>query len=478
MHVKVGEMMIIILTVCVYALLTIRWSIRTFDAKSINQMIYHLVVPCDGTDDGVYKDLLKETVPGTLCFMVLFYLCVHYTPLKILYNYQVETMVITIVFTIIIALCIYEIPSYLFYALQKTNLYEKYYHDPQDVALEFTQKRNLIHIYLESVENTYLLRDLGGQEDHNYIEELGNLCKENLNFSHNDQIGGAKTIEGTEWTIGSMVAQESGIPLFIDFSKKYDHLTPYLPGCVSIGEILKKEGYHTELIQGSDAHFGCTSNFFKQHGDFEINDYESLKKSGRLPEDYLVFWGFEDKKLFEFAKEDLMKLSKKEQPFYLEMVTIDTHTPDGFVCEDCENQYDNQYANVISCQSKQVAHFVEWCQQQDWYENTTIVITGDHNSMSKKFFKKLDKNYIRTPYNCFINAAAKPKRSKNRDFSIFDFCPTILASMGVKIEGERLGLGTNLFSDKQTLMEKIGFRRLNNEVRKRSKYYQKKILGQ
>ena len=80
----------------------------------------------------------------------------HYTPLKILYHYQTETILVMIVFTVLVALYVYEIPSYLFQAVQKTNLYERYYHDPHEVQLEFSQKRNLIHIYLESVENTYL----------------------------------------------------------------------------------------------------------------------------------------------------------------------------------------------------------------------------------------------------------------------------------------------------------------------------------
>ena len=34
--------------------------------------------------------------------------------------------------------------------------------------------------------------------------------------------------------------------------------------------------------------------------------------------------------------------------------------------------------------------------------------------------------------------------------------PTILASMGVIIEGDRLGLGTNLFSGTPTIMEENG----------------------
>lgn len=478
MHKKVGGIMfmMIIFIICIYGLFTIRWSTRTFDVKSINEMIFHLVVPSDGTDGGVYKDLFKETVPGTLVICLIFYLFLQYTPLKILYQYQIETAIVIFTITVLIALLTYQIPSYLFFALQKTNLYDKYYHDPKDVRLEFTQNRNLIHIYLESVENTYLSHELGGQEDNNYIKELGNLCQENINFSNNDHIGGPRTIEGTQWTIGSMVAQEAGIPLFVDLTKKYNNQTPFLPGCVSIGEILKEQGYNTELLQGSDANFGCTSNFFKQHGDFKIADDIHLKQEGRLAQDYHVFWGYEDEKLFKFAREELTELSKSGQPFYLEVVTIDTHTPDGYVCSQCQSQYDNQYANVISCQSRQVADFIKWCQKQDWYENTTIVITGDHNSMSKKFFKKLDKGYIRTPYNCFINTVNKPTQCKNRNFSVLDFFPTILASIGVKIEGDRLGLGTNLFSDKKTLMEEIGFSQLNREVKKRSKFFNKKIL--
>ena len=228
---------------------------------------------------------------------------------------------------------------------------------------------------------------------------------------------------------------------------------------------------------GSDANFGCTSNFYKQHGNFKIEDTTSLKKEGRLPQDYHVFWGFEDKKVFEFAKEDLTEMAKSNQPFCMELVTIDTHTPDGYICDECKHEYDSQYANVISCQSRQVEAFVRWCQKQEWYENTTIVITGDHKSMSEKFFKHLDKSYLRTPYNCFINSAIEPLQPKNRKFAIFDFYPTILASLGVKIKGEHLGLGTNLFSDEKTLLEKYGVKKINSEVAKYSQFYRKILIN-
>ena len=70
-----------------------------------------------------------------------------------------------------------------------------------------------------------------------------------------------------------------------------------------------------------------------------------------------------------------------------------------------------------------------------------------------------------------------PKNNKNRSFSTMDMYPTILAAMGAKIEGDRLGLGTNLFSDKQTLMEELGFKTLDNELQKTSNYYNQKIIN-
>lgn len=96
--------------------------------------------------------------------------------------------------------------------------------------------------------------------------------------------------------------------------------------------------------------------------------------------------------------------------------------------------------------------------------------------MSEKFFTNIDKDYIRTPYNCIINSAVETENNKNRKFSTMDMYPTILAAMGAKIDGERLGLGTNLFSDKQTLMEEIGFEALNKEVQKTSDFYNTTIV--
>ena len=54
--------------------------------------------------------------------------------------------------------------------------------------------------------------------------------------------------------------------------------------------------------------------------------------------------------------------------------------------------------------------------------------------------------------------------------------PTILASIGANVEGDKLGLGTNLFGTHKTLSEEIGKDKLEKELLKSSKYYEKYIL--
>lgn len=58
-----------------------------------------------------------------------------------------------------------------------------------------------------------------------------------------------------------------------------------------------------------------------------------------------------------------------------------------------------------------------------------------------------------------------------------DMFPTTLAALNVKIAGDRLGLGTNLFSGRQTLSEMLGTEYLNNEILLRSPYYEKYFLN-
>ncbi len=180
----------------------------------------------------------------------------------------------------------------------------------------------------------------------------------------------------------------------------------------------------------------------------------------------------------------LSELSSGDQPFHFSMLTVDTHTP-GFPCALCPQDIEDPYLQTVACASRQLNDFIAWCQTQPFYENTTIVVTGDHCSMTRpesiysldvdRYDKHLGSTN-RLVYNAFINAAIEPVREKDRLFTTLDFFPSVLASIGAAIEGERLGLGTNLFSDTPTLAEEYGYEELFYELNCRSDFYDEQLL--
>ena len=272
-----------------------------------------------------------------------------------------------------------------------------------------------------------------------------------------------------------MVAQTSGVPLKVISFNAYHDYGDSLPGVYALGDVLKDNGYKNYLMLGSDASFGGRRDYFTTHGNYEIYDYLYALDNNWIDSDYYVWWGYEDKKLFEFAKKELTKISKQDEPFNFTLLTADTHFTDGYVDEDCEKNFDTKYPNAYHCSDYMINEFIKWIKKQSFYKDTTIVIAGDHLTMQGNVFD-LD-NYNRTIYNTFINSKVKTKNNKNRLFSSFDLYPTTLASLGVKIDGDKLGLGVNLFSDQKTILEEYGITYVNNEIKKKSFFYDNVLLG-
>lgn len=371
------------------------------------------------------------------------------------------------------------------------TLYENYYVAPEQTEIQFpAEKRNLVYIFLESVENTYADQESGGALDHNLIPELQQLAQENVSFSNTNQLGGIHSTVGTTWTTGALVGSTAGIhlqvPVEIDLNEYANYYETFLPGAYGLTDVLHANGYSQMFMCGSDASFGGRREYFTQHGVDQIYDLYSARADGLIDEDYFQWWGFEDAKLMEYAKEQITALSQGEQPFAFYMLTCDTHFVDGYICPDCprdengELLYEATYDNAIACSSKRVYEFVQWLLAQPFAENTTIVISGDHRTMDNNYMEEfVDEEYVRTQYNCFINSAVKPVNTQNRGIAPFDLFPSTLAAMGCRISGDKLALGTNLFSDQPTLMETLGsLEALNQELAYKSLFYEEEIAAE
>lgn len=463
----------IVFSLCVFLFFTEMWLFKTWEALSVDEILFHLKAPLAGTNSAMIVDYLKVyglAEAGVILGVLTLLFILRKKPIEFRF---------TLAFSLLAGLGLFgyalfdfteQVKLAAFLGQQevvegeepKEDFIAAHYVNPRSVSLVFPEeKRNLIYIYLESMELTYTDAASGGAFEQNVIPELTELALENECFNgDSEQLNGAIVYPGTEWTMGAIFGQSTGLPLKVagaanDLLSRYDS---FFDGLVGIGDILEKQDYHQVFLLGSDAVFGGREAFFGTHGSYDIRDHPYALENGLIPEGYHVFWGYEDMRLFDIAKQTLLELAEEETPFNLTMLTVDTHFPDGYVCELCGYEYDDdQYSNVMRCSSRQVAEFIAWIQEQDFYEDTAIVICGDHLTMDGDYCQNVPKEYRRKTYAAFINSSVEPADSSRvRQFSTLDMLPTTLASMGVSLGRQRMGLGTNLFSNVDTLTEELG----------------------
>lgn len=467
---------------------SLEWLWNVFGDISFSAVVYQLMSPIKGASEDILWNYIFSCVILSL-IAAIFLMCAYKLLLiwlkkgSVIYAWIFRILYIGAAigicgFLLVKAVIRAGIPEYMKEMTGTSFLYEDEYVDPNDVEILFPEnKRNLILIYLESMESTY-----AAMEDHNggsinYIPELTQLAMENVSFSDSDGLGGAGVYGNTGWTMAALLSSSTGVPFNLGIEgNSAGEYEDFLPGITGLGEILVSEGYTNYFMCGSDAAYGGRSAFMSQHGDHVIYDYNTAIMDGLIESDYYEFWGFEDEELYSYAQEKLTDIAASSEPFNFTILTVDTHHPNGYVCELCEDVHSQQYGNVISCASRQAYDFVLWIQNQEWYKDTLIVLVGDHLSMNMDFFTGIDSD-DRKIYNCFINTSRliADGENRNRKFSTMDMFPTIIAAMGATIEGERLGLGTNLFSGKATLAEQLPD--FKSELTKYSGYYTQNFIS-
>lgn len=411
---------IIILIVCIMLLLyySQKWFLTTWDSSiEFSTIVYQLLSPLKGTGKEVMQSYINcciyPSVFKTGIIVIIYCICRDFRR-KFIYCWKIKIgrkrisfytgcrlekalnyIVLTAVFGMMCffiwrQVALMGVIDYIEHISQRSTIFEEEYVDPKEVTISFPEKkRNLILIYLESMETTYASVEDGGGKMLNYIPELTELAQNNIYFSNDNDLGGASESSGTGWTMAALLASSTGVPYKLGISgNTADRYEKFLPGITSMGDILLDNGYQNYFMCGSDVSFAGRKDFYLQHGDYILIDINSLKEEGAISTEYNNgFWGIEDEKLFALAQEKLSDIGEQGEPFNFTLLTVDTHHPNGYVCDLCQDQYKEQFANVLACSSRQTAKFIEWIQEQEWYENTSIVVIGDHLSMKADFWK-------------------------------------------------------------------------------------------
>lgn len=449
----------------------ILWAFNTFPLMDASAVLLTLQKPFDDFAFSMIKQYLASTIPLSLIIAAILIIFLY----TIFNTIRKRLLFIALYFlsTIILLFHDLSISDYIHILNdepEKTSAYSHFfsenYVNPDSVIITPPQnKRNLILIYLESMETTYSDKRKGGNQEVNLIPEITNLAKENISFGkRNGNIGGGLDAMGSNHTFGSMYTRTLGIPYTIDDAK-----VPIMSHYNSLYKILNKNGYKQFFFQGNPGLYEDFKKFVEKQKIDEIYGPEEIINVLKLNVSDLIkkqgYKTIQDKDAFKFATKLLDSIP---EPFSLTFFTIDSHAPNGLYDPDCikvydENNKDELLKSCIRCASKELYTFISSIQKSSFYKNTSIIIFGDHLFMGTRLVKDFpNRKWI----DIFINAPKISAINENRTFSDIDMFPTILSSLNFKINGDKLGFGVNLFSDKKTLIEQIGLDSLNKEIKK------------
>ena len=502
---KLSNILLILLINIIFVLIFLtNYENQEFSDITFEQLLFTLVTS-EGTSTGVVLDgfiyvALRLFVVNIVIFILylvykrvfkdkITYLRIDFGKRKL--SFRLLPVHFIIKFILVLMFAIWSI-NYAYYGFgideylntKKSNFIRDNYVDVRSVTIKAPEhKKNLIYIYVESLETSLFSEKNGGNFNTSVIPNLERLASENINFSSNNRLGGANLIDGARWTMGALVSSTSGVPLKLTVSSNEESndcvgYSDFLPGVYSIGDVLKDNGYSNYFMLGSDAAFAGRDVYFSEHGDYQILDYNYAKKEGWINSRYSVWWGYEDAKLYDFAKKQIKEIADEDEPFNFTMLTADTHFTDGYVDESCDTPYSEHYLNSYHCSDLMLGNFIKWIQKQDFYEDTVIIITGDHLTMQSNIMDMFDYDNEdnRFIYNVYLNTEKDTDNVKNRKFNALDFYPTTLSALGFEIENDRLGLGTDLFSGEETLTEKYGIKELDDRLRDKSSFYNDVLL--
>lgn len=334
---------------------------------------------------------------------------------------------------------------------------------PEVVSVPAT-KRNLVIIYLESLERSY--RDIPASAD-----AFGPLAAfEDRGFSARN----LAQIHGTHYSAAGLVASQCGIPLlprgltdpksFASSAGLAQHgISRFLPGVTCLGDLLAAQGYQSAYVNGSDTEIFAIGNFLKDHGIGTVRGLRTEPEFANV--EGTNTWGVPDTVLFDVGLQELDRLAAGDAPFALMLFTASTHGPGGYLDPGCDytppvkpRRADSLMPATIYCTGKLIEKFLSDLAQRGLAENTVVVLMSDHLAMPNTMGKELT-NLGEERRNYFVvldgDGNSDGVRS-DRPAIMPDIYPTIVESLGFKLKNGAGNLGRSLLSTDSTLSERLG----------------------
>ncbi|WP_088809134.1 MULTISPECIES: LTA synthase family protein [unclassified Listeria] len=305
--------------------------------------------------------------------------------------------------------------------------------------------KNVIYIHLESFQQFLINYKLNGEEVTPFINSF--FKDENTlsftNFFH--QTGQGKTADAEMMLENSLYGLSQGSA----FTTKGSNTFQSAPG------ILANYGYDSAVFHGNYKSFWNRDEVYKHFGYnhfFDASYYD-------MNENDVSNYGLKDKPFF---KESEPYIETLKQPFYAKFITLTNHFPYPINEDEASiapattgDSSVDTYFQTARYLDESVKSFVTYLKEKGLYDNSVIVMYGDHYGISDNHASAMTQ-ILGKDYNSFENAQAQRvpfmvhvpgvKGGVQTQYGgEIDVLPTMLHLLGIDTK-DYLQMGTDLLS--------------------------------
>lgn len=316
--------------------------------------------------------------------------------------------------------------------------------------------KNIIILQLESVQEFVLNKKIN---DTQITPNLNRFIAENIEIADMHMQSYSTTADSEHSTITSLYPMENGMSFSKYYTNTYD----------DIFKQFNKSGYFTSYMHGNYPYFWNRGNVYGRLG---LDDLSLKEQFSDLSEN--INGDLSDELLYRQAVE---KLQQFDDPFISYIVAASSHTP--YTLEGLQDRnkvtidvgkyidtYFGNYLEAVNYADYAFGVFIEELKQAGLYEDTAILVFGDHNGLNMyneeliDFLSYLDEDITDVDLKLnYTRVACGFKIPEIQDIVIekpvnkLDIKPTLCYLCGIE---DGISLGTNMFASKD-------FVSLNNE---------------
>ncbi|MDR0267079.1 LTA synthase family protein [Paenibacillus sp.] len=279
--------------------------------------------------------------------------------------------------------------------------------------------KNLIIIQLESFQDFLINLKIDGKE---VTPNINKLANEELYFTNFNQLVGQGNTSDAEFVVNTSFY----IPPDGAATQKYvDKKLPSLP------RLMEQHGYNTATLHTNAVHFWNRGELYSSLG------FKHYYDQTFFGDEDMVFFGPSDEVLYAKSSDKLQQMDQEGKPFYAQIISMSAHhpftIPKNKYKMDLPKRYQGtfvgDYIRAQNYADYALGQFIDELKQKGLWDDSLIVIYGDHMGLPIYSLDRVDKELMEEIY--------------GYEYSYTDMLniPLIIAGSGIQHEQVALEVG-------------------------------------